>query len=118
MIAERFSGNRKIIESDTVYLYRQDDDLTLSFMFKEKDFDIIIRRTYVDGAETNIMNLIVCGQCLYLEPLERMPDGSIGTVRPVKIAEVGEKKIYMHAWNYRVSDTVRKIEYTVYSADE
>lgn len=118
MIAERFSGNRKIIESDTVYLYGQDDELILSFMFKEKDFDIIIRRTYVDGVEINIMNLLVDGDCLYLEPLERMPDGSIGTVQPVKIAEVGEKSIYMHVWNYRVSDAVRKIEYTVYSADE
>lgn len=118
MIVERFSGNRKIIEADTVYLYGQDDDLTVSFMFKERDFDIIVRRTYVGGAETNIMNLIVGGECLYLEPLERTPDGSIGTARPVKIADVGEKKIYMHVWNYRVSDAVRKIEYTVYSADE
>lgn len=118
MIVERFSGNRKIIEADTAYLYGQDDDLTVSFMFKERDFDIIVRRTYVGGAETNIMNLIVGGECLYLEPLERTPDGSIGTARPVKIADVGEKKIYMHVWNYRVSDAVRKIEYTVYSADE
>lgn len=40
MIAERFSGNKKIIESDSIYLYSPDDDLILSFMFKEKDFDV------------------------------------------------------------------------------
>lgn len=117
MIVERFSGNKKIIESDSVYLCSPDDDLILSFMFKERDFDVIVRQSYINGIDTQIMNLIVDGVCHYMEPLKRLPDGSLGTTQPVEIERVGEKKIYMHIWSYIVSESVRKIEYTVYSAD-
>lgn len=63
------------------------------------------------------MNLILDGVCHYLEPLKRLHDGSLGTPKPIEIATIEEKKLYMHIWSYAVSESVRKIEYTVYSAD-
>lgn len=117
MIVERFSGKRKIIETDSVYLYSPDDDLILSFIFKERDFDVIVRQSYINGIDTQIMNLIVDGVCHYMEPLKRLPDGSLGTTQPVEMVTIGEKKLYIHIWSYLVSESVRKIEYTVYSSD-
>lgn len=117
MIAERFSGNRKIIESDSVYLYSKDDELVLCFMFKEKNFDVKVRQSHIESRDIHIMNLIVDGTCFFMEPLERCPGVGIGTSAPVEIASMGEKKLYIHIWCFPVSENVTKVEYTVFSSD-
>lgn len=118
MIAEIFSGNRKIIESDSVYLYDLEDVLTLCFMFKEKNFDVKISCTYDFLGRPVGMQIFVDSRELdaYIET--NLIDRAIGTVDPVKIAEEEGKVLYVHIWSYRVSETVKKVEYTVYSSDE
>lgn len=117
MIAEIFSGNRKIIESDSVYLYDLEDELTLCFMFKEKSFNAGISFTY-DFLKSPVgMQIYINGRELDSDIKTNIKNGTIGTAEPVKIAEAEGKALYMHMWSYRVSEKVRKAEYTVYSSD-
>lgn len=118
MIAEIFSGNRKVIESDSVYLYDLEDELTLHFMFKEKSFDAKISYAYDFLKSPFEMQICLDGRELDANIEKNVKIGEIGTSGPVKITEVEGKVLYMHIWSYRVSKSVRKVEYTVYSSDE
>lgn len=117
MIVERFCGNRKIIESDSVYLYNPNDELVLCFMFREKDFDVKIRFEY-DFLKIPVgMCLYVSGEELDIKTKTDVKGEMIGTPNPVKIAEVEGMALYMHVWLHVICDGVAKVEYTVYSVD-
>ncbi|KAI4446166.1 hypothetical protein C823_000684 [Eubacterium plexicaudatum ASF492] len=97
MILERFIGNRKIIESDSVYLYNPDDDLVLSFLFKELGFDVKISfsRDFMKG----LVGMKVFARELELDAETRtnVKNGTIGTVNPLKNRRDGrEDYLYSH----------------------
>lgn len=117
MIAEMFSGNRKIIESDSVYLYNANDDLTLSFLYKEASFEtkISFSRDFMKSLVG--MKVFVGGRELDAETRTNVKNGTIGTVEPLKIAETDGKIIYIHIWAFNVCENVTRVEYTVFSSD-
>lgn len=117
MIAERFSGNRKIIESDSVYLYNPDDDLVLSFLFKDLGFDVKICFSY-DFLKILVgMRIFVGDKKLDAEIRTNLKNGTIGTVNPLKISETDGKIIYIHIWAFSIYENVTRVEYTVFSSD-
>lgn len=117
MIAERFSGNRKIIESDSLYLYNPNDDLVLSFLFKERGFDVKISFSRDFSKNLIGMMVFVGGGELDAETRTNVKNGTIGTVNPLKIAETDGKIIYIHIWAFDVCENVARVEYTVFSSD-
>lgn len=117
MIVEKFSGNKKIIESDSVYLYNASDDLTLSFLFKELGFDVKISFSYDFLKSLDGMTIFARGKELDAEIGTNAKRGAIGTVDPLKIAETDGKIIYIHIWAFNVCENVTRVEYTVFSSD-
>lgn len=117
MITERFSGNRKIIESDSVYLYNPNDDLVLSFLYKESSFEtkISFSRDFMKSLVG--MKVFVRERELDAETRTNVKNGTIGTVNPLKIAETDGKIIYIHIWAFDVYENVARVEYTVFSSD-
>lgn len=117
MILERFSGNRKIVESDSVYLYNPNDDLVLSFLFKERGFDVRISFSYYFLKSLVGMRVFVGEKELDVETRTNVKNGTIGTVEPLKISESDGKIIYIHIWAFSVYENVTSVEYTVFSSD-
>lgn len=117
MITERFSGNRKIIESDSVYLYNPNDDLVLSFLYKESSFEakISFSRDFMKSLVG--MKVFVRERELDAETRTNVKNGTIGTVNPLKIAEADGKIIYIHICAFDVCENVARVEYTVFSSD-
>lgn len=117
MIAERFSGNKKIIESDSIYLYNANDDLTLSFLYKEASFEtkIFFSRDFLKSLVG--MRVFIGGRELDAETRTNVKNRTIGTAEPLKIAETDGKIIYIHIWAFSVYENVTRVEYTVFSSD-
>lgn len=98
-------------------MYDLEDELTLCFVFKEKNFDVKISCTYDFLGRPSGMKICVGEKELDADIETNFIVRAAGTAEPVKIAEAEGKVLYMHIWSYYVSETVGKVEYAVYSSD-
>ena len=119
MITNISSDKYNIYESNAVFLFEKDSDLTLHFIFKDNfEFDIrFIFKTDSDISKEKIERN-VNGNMLELRCINFNSVLGTGTTMPVEIATIENKKMYIHFWSFVYgSDSenkTRKVEYTVF----
>lgn len=120
MITEIYNDNYKIIESNTVFLFKSESDLILHFEISDDDeFEFDLRIVFQSNQERQYIKMvteenevrIVCGN--FNNAL------GLGSPEPIEIATVNNKKMYIHIWSSLFGKPgnelkVRRVEYTVF----
>nr|DAZ28702.1 MAG TPA: hypothetical protein [Caudoviricetes sp.] len=108
---ETYSGQYKILETETIYLFNKDDKLEIHIPANDK-LNFIIECEFDDKAEdqglsTEVSNNRIRFLC------KKFSKYGTGTNEPMEIAISNGKKMYIHFWSSMPTDTVRKVEYTI-----
>lgn len=119
MITSISTGDYNVIESNTIYLFKNDADLELDFKFGDFVFKIIF--LFVDNKEIDGNKLEYQGNENIIEFTCTNFNNVLGTgtTSPIEIAIIDNKKLYIHFWsfihgNYDKKQYVRKVDYTVF----
>lgn len=114
------SENRKIISSGRVIAFGENADITFSFSGEEVlYFDFTFRLKFInDEKESQKIIRNIDGSTVEVE-CWNFSDAGTGTGRPVKLAQVQDKYIYVSFWAYLEGDfsgkkKTRKVDYTFF----
>lgn len=121
MITQILSKDYIVLDTNTVYFFEPYSDLTLHFETGAADgfnFDIKLTFKTDKNLEQSVEKTVSENEIAFQFINFDNPFG-IGTTKPLEIATVNEKKLYMHIWIYGVGQNadavgVRKVEYTVF----
>lgn len=121
MITQILSKNYVVLETNTVYLFDAYSDLNLHFNtgYDEFEFDVKLKfKTDEKTEDGRVKKYSTENEITFLFINFDNPFGS-GTSKPVEIATINDKNVYMHVWIYGVGKnqnetTTRKVEYTVF----
>lgn len=118
MITGKYTDDYEILENDTVLLPGKVSNLRLHFKFEEFEFDFQMQ--FIENDENSEQNLklkieetLIRVQCTnFNNPL------GTGTVKPIEIATIDGKKLFIHFWSYLLGNEekkqkTRRVEYTV-----
>lgn len=121
MKVEISSKNKAVIASGVVSAYEDDGDIT--FHLVEDSFSLWLKLifSYDDNSPEKIL-LKSNGSFIEFNCLNFSNAGT-GTTEPIKIAQIGEKKIYIRFWAYLEGELTgkkktRKVEYTFFCDSE
>lgn len=104
-----------------VYLWNEQSDLTLCFKFGHNfKFDIVfVFETDEDNLERRYKITLHDNKAVIIDCWNFNDTLGVGTVSPIEIATIENKKMYIHFWvfllgNKEENKLARKIEYTVF----
>lgn len=118
MITEICTGNYRILESNTVYLFEPQSDLSLHFEFNNEEtfeFDLNILFEKTEGTHSMKVGMheneirIICSNFDDVT--------GTGSIEPIEIATVNDKRLYIHIWSSLhggVCNRAREVVYTVF----
>lgn len=118
MKIEVSSGNHKIIESGTVFLYNKDSDFSLHFD-NEKGFSFNLSIYFkTDDSGSQIIQREIEENNIVFKCMN-FSDAGTGTTEPILLATIDNQNMYIHFWSYvegeiEGKEKTRKVEYTVY----
>lgn len=121
MIIDISTGEYKVLETDTIYLFEPYSDLKLHFETAYAEFVFDVKLLFITDKENKMQKVKkeVNGNEIVFEFTNfDNPFGS-GTTKPIELATINDKKIYIHIWIYAVAKEennviTRKVEYTVF----
>lgn len=121
MITQIFSDGYEIIESNAVCLFNPYSELLLHFETGCEGFSFDVKLSF-ETDETKegqlVEKKVTENEFLVHFTNFDNPFGS-GTSKPIELATVDNKELYMHIWIYAIGKsggktTARKVEYTVF----
>lgn len=121
MITQIFSDAYEVIESNTVYLFNPYSELFLHFETGYEEFRFDVKLYFETDRKKEgqfVEKKVTENEFLVQFTNFDNPFGS-GTSKPLELATVNDKELYMHIWIYAIGKsgektTARKVEYTVF----
>lgn len=111
---ESFSGNYKILDSNTVFLYDIKGDLEIKVSTGETHWFDLILEFKEDGKERDLKREIRAKEKKVILHCYNFEMTGTGTNSAIELMMANGKTVYMHFWVYRPTKTTRKVEYTLF----
>lgn len=113
MLTKLSSGNYEIINSGTVLLCGKDPDLLIEMSFSS-GFKMNLKLLFIeDDTKKQELNTKIEKDTLIINSINFNNSLGTGMSSPISVATVDGRKVYLHMWSYLLSETTRKVEYTV-----